>query len=88
MTGGFISLSGKKNISLNDKLKFLLFEYKLKYNAYIINQNRKSIINVDIFINNEQRLILLLTDDLALIEKRIKNILNTKEIQFTYREIK
>jgi len=88
LTGGFISLSGKKNISLNDKLKFLLFEYKLKYNAYIINQNRKSIINVDIFINNEQRLILLLTDDLALIEKRIKNILNTKEIQFTYREIK
>lgn len=85
MVGGFISLSGKKNISLNDRLKFLLFEYKLKYNAYIIRKNRKAIINIDIFIADEQRLILILTEDLAIIEKRIKNTLYTDEIQFTYR---
>lgn len=85
MTGGYRSLSGKNNISLNDRLKFLLFEYKLKYNAYIIRKNRKAIINIDIFIADEQRLILILTGDLAIIEKRIKNTLYTDEIQFTYR---
>lgn len=88
MTGGYRSLSGKNNISLNDKLQFLLFEYKLKYNAYIIRKNQKLIINIDIFIADEQRLILILTGDLAKIEKKIKTILHTDEIQFTYREIK
>ena len=85
MTGGYISLSGKKNLSLNDKLQFILFEYKLKYNAYLINKNRKQIINIDIFITKEQQLILILTDDLIILERKIKQILNTNNFQISYR---
>ena len=86
MTGGYISLSGKNKKSLNEQLQFILFEYKLKYNAYFINKNKKQIINVDIFIAKEQQLILILTDDLAKLEKKIKQILNMNDFQITYRQ--
>ena len=72
MTGGYISLSGNKKISINEVLRFILTDFKLKYNAYIIRKNNKLIYNIDIFIKNEQRLLMFLTDELIELEQRIK----------------
>jgi len=89
MTGGFISLSGRKQTTYKDLLRFIRLEYKLPYNAYMANINRKYIFIVDIYITEENKLLLMLSDDLNILERKIysilERILSKNKIQINYK---